>query len=105
MNSNPFDRQSLIRLAELQYAPALVKVDHQRICNIPWPATSAARMSLELPELMASDPVAAICFLLAMTSINYRFWRRQPDGTVSRRAGPGNSDREISASLASPPTA
>ena len=84
MNSNPFDRQSLIRLAELQYAPALVKVDHQRICNIPWPATSAARMSLELPELMASDPVAAICFLLAMTSINYRFWRRQPDGTVSR---------------------
>lgn len=84
MNSNPFDRQSLIRLAELQYAPALVKVDHQRICNIPWPATSAARMSLELPELMASDPVAAICFLLAMTSINYRFWTLEPDGTISR---------------------
>ena len=81
---HPFDRQSLIRLAEHQYAPALVKVDHQLICSIPWPANSAEPMSLELSEPMASDPVAAICFLLAMTSINYRFWTLEPNGSVSR---------------------
>lgn len=88
---HPFDRHSLIRLAEHQYDPALVKVDHQLICSIPWPANAAEPMSLDLPESMAGDPVAAICFLLSMTSINYRFWTLEPDGIVSRYSHMGKT--------------
>lgn len=84
MTPTPFDRQSLIRFAEHQYAPAIVKVDHQRIFSIPWPGNSATPMSLDIAAPIASDPVATICFLLAMTSINYRFWTLEPDGTISR---------------------
>ena len=84
MTTNPFDRQSLIRFAEHHYAPTIVKVDHQLICSIPWPGNSATPMTLDMPEPMASDPVAAISFLLAMTSINYRFWTLEPNGTISR---------------------
>lgn len=84
MNLNPFDRQSLIQLAEHQYAPATVKINHQLICSIPWPTNSATPMTLNLSEPMASDSLSAICFLLSMTSINYRFWSLEQDGTISR---------------------
>lgn len=80
----PTDRLSLIGLAEAHYNRELVKVCHDRISAIPWPANTAKPMSLQLPEPTASNQIASICFILAMTSINYRFWRRLPDGSLVR---------------------
>ncbi len=81
---HPFDRCALIRLAEEQYDPSVVMIDSHRMSSIPWPADSASPMTLQLAESVAASERSAVSFLLAMTSINYRFWYRAPDGTLSR---------------------
>jgi len=87
----PADRLSLIRLAEAHYNPSLAKVNHDRISAISWPADSASPMTLQLMEPMASDQIEAVSFLLAMTSINYRFWQLLPDGALDRYRHLGKS--------------
>lgn len=85
------DRKSLVRLAEDHYDHALARVNDDRIRMTPWPADSATPMTLQLLEPMANDEIEATCFLLAMTSINYRFWRLMPDGSMGRYRHQGKS--------------
>ena len=91
IREHPFDRYSLIRLAEEQYDPSLVMIDSHRISGIPWPADSASPMTLQVPESVAGNEKSAVSFLLAMTSINYRFWYRAPGGALGRYSHMGKT--------------
>lgn len=84
ITQTPTDRLSLVRLAEAHYNHELVKVCHERINEISWPAIASKPMTLVLQEPMASNQIASICFILAMTSINYRFWKLMPNGSLVR---------------------
>ena len=95
IREHPFDRYSLIRLAEEQYDPSLVMIDSHRISSIPWPADSSSPMTLQLAESVAANEKSAVSFLLAITSINYRFWlpsRRLGDRrSIPDRSSPSGS--------------
>lgn len=85
------DRILLMRLAEDHYDPSLAKLCHDQIRAIPWPGGSVEPMTLQMAEPLASNQIEAVCFLLAMTAINYRFWNQLPDGSVVRYKHLGTS--------------
>lgn len=88
----PQNRQVLLRLAEGDYAPELVQIDEQALKAVKWPSDMATSpMIVKLPIAIANDRIPAISFLLAMTSINYGFWRLQPDGALDRYQQNGQS--------------
>lgn len=85
------DRIRLVRLAEDHYDPTLAKICPEQIRSISWPGGSVEPMIMQLPEPLANNQIEAVCFLLAMTAINYRFWNQLPDRSVGRYKHLGTS--------------
>lgn len=81
MNS---ERQNVLNRARRDYRPDLVAVDEERILSLYSDLHTTAPMVIHIHGAPGQSPEAALPFLVAMMSLNYRFWTRQPDGTLSR---------------------
>lgn len=84
MLNTPFDRATLIRRAERDFRPDLVSIDEDRISGMHTDLHASTPMVIHIEGAARKSPEAALPFLVAMTSINYRFWTRNPDGTLAR---------------------
>ncbi|MDK9702531.1 MAG: queuosine salvage family protein [Sulfuritalea sp.] len=77
-------RRALLQRANDDYRPGLVMIDAERVRAIQWEASGADAMVIRINGPAGTSPSSALPFLVAMTSINYRFWDRQRDGTLTR---------------------
>lgn len=78
------ERGHLLQQAMNDYNPALVCVDETTIRSIAWPSSASSPMALNIQGEKGSVAPAALAFLVAMTSLNYRFWTLSGDGNLAR---------------------
>ncbi len=78
------NRISVLRKAQNDYSAALATVDDARIASTHWEAETMEPMVIDIEGPVGDSPLEALQFLVVMTSINYRFWSRDADGTLSR---------------------
>ncbi len=75
-------RADLLNLASAHYSPSLLAINENQIANIEWPIPSP--MVVELPDSCAESPIDSVAFIIAMSSLNYRFWELLPSGGLER---------------------
>jgi len=78
------NRQSILDHAQGNYRAEIVAIDPVQIAATPWPRAGLEPMVIDIDGPAGNSPQAALPFLVVMTAINYRFWERNQDGTLSR---------------------
>lgn len=78
------NRTLVLDLAKSDFKAELVLINTNRIHEIQWPAVKNAGMTIELPWCDASNPSGALMFLVAMGSLNFRFWQVNENGELDR---------------------
>lgn len=78
------NRTSLLDLARGDLNADLVSIDVQRIRAIEWPAKQEGGMLIELPWHDPERASEGFEFLVAMGSLNFRFWSTNADGSLDR---------------------
>lgn len=77
-------RQSILDRAHRDFRSDIAAIDHGRLATAGWPRGRLEPMAIDIDGPPGETPQTALPFLVAMTAINYRFWTRNPDGTLSR---------------------
>jgi Potential Queuosine, Q, salvage protein family len=62
----------------------LVTINSSRIKEIEWPSTEGCGMQITLPQFSEASANKALEFLVAMGSLNFRFWKANEDGSLDR---------------------
>jgi Potential Queuosine, Q, salvage protein family len=83
----PATRAELIAVAESDYDARLVAIDRDQIRDIFSPAVDAGATAIQLEGNVASSAVDCLAYLLTVTAINYRCWRRGAGGVVRYQRG------------------
>lgn len=78
------ERNLLLARARNDYDPALVIIDETILGSIAWPSSASSPMKLNIHGEKGVDAPSALAFLVAMSSINYRFWKLSPEGHLTR---------------------
>ncbi|MDP1908099.1 MAG: queuosine salvage family protein, partial [Hyphomicrobium sp.] len=78
------NRQSILDRAQRDYRADLAAIDHGRLATAGWPRGRLEPMTIDIDGPAGETRETALPFLVAMSAINYRFWTRRPDGTISR---------------------
>lgn len=77
-------RARLIEIAQTHYNSNVVRIDDTAIADTPWPVNQIRPMWIAVSGAKAERPESALAFLLAMNSLNYRFWNKGTEGSIQR---------------------
>jgi hypothetical protein len=78
------NRKSILDRATADLRQDIVAIDDEKIAATPWPPEAAEPMRVTIEGPPGATPMAALSFLVAMGSINYRFWTLTEHGTLAR---------------------
>lgn len=78
------NRSYILDVARSDLNAGFVSIDIERLREIAWPAEQDSGMTIEVPWCDASNPGAAMEFLVVMGSLNFRFWKLNSDCTLQR---------------------
>lgn len=77
-------KQGILNAAAADMAPEIVRIDTARIPELPLKKETVSLFAPNLQPAVAQETASTVMFLVALNSINYRFWQKGEDGTVSR---------------------
>jgi hypothetical protein len=67
-------KQEIYARAERYYNPEIVAVDQEAVLALEIPADQLVPLALSLPDNLSQTPTDGVALLIALNSINYKFW-------------------------------